>query len=68
MMTSDTPIYDQLHHESEWTPDQLREPFDLDNVLAESYQRIMVRTHLRGQIQRRAKIAASRRKRRSPLP
>lgn len=33
-----TPIYDALAVESEWTPDDLRPPFDLDGAIARSYE------------------------------
>jgi hypothetical protein len=73
MNSPDTPIYSRLVAESEWTPEMLRPPFDLHEVLAKSYERVMVHAHLRRQIAKRARtkraVAHSRVVRpRKPLP
>jgi hypothetical protein len=69
---TDTPTYDQLMAErtaaGEWTPDQLRPGLNLDTWLADSYMRVMTRSHLLRQIEKRAKVRSRKRQRRHPLP
>lgn len=36
--TESTPIYDELVEASEWTPADLRAPFDLHDVIGRSYE------------------------------
>lgn len=58
---STTPIYDQVCADSTWTPDDLRAPYDLDDVIARSYERVLVRMHLVRQIEKRARAKKNRR-------
>ena len=67
-MSTDTPIYDQLAAQSEWTPDQLRPPLDLNEWLSDSYARVMARQHLLRQMAQRQKVKRTRKPRRKPLP
>lgn len=36
----ETPIYESVLTDLDWQPDMLREPFDLNVVIARSYDRI----------------------------
>ena len=61
-------LIDERRERGEWVIDDLRQPFDLDDVIAKSYERVLVRSHLRRQIEKRARLKARRRPRRVGLP
>jgi hypothetical protein len=65
--STETPIYRQLVSESDWTPDQLRPPFQIDALIAESYMALL-RRQLRAMVLRRVATARKRRKVRGQLP
>jgi hypothetical protein len=68
-MSTETPVYDQLAAESEWTPDQLRPPLDLDAWRSDSYMRGKARHHLLLMIAHRQKQKRNRKRpRTTPLP
>ena len=66
-MTTETPVYDALAAESEWTPAQLRPPLDLNELIADSYVRAMTKAHLTHRITQWRKVKP-RKPRREPLP
>lgn len=67
-MSTETPVYDQLAAESQWTPADLRPPLDLNQWLADSYMRVMTRAHLLHQVEQRQKLKRKRKPRTTPLP
>lgn len=66
--TTDEPIYQRVCDEQQWTPEQLRPPFQLGDLISASYQRAMVRAHLRQQIAYRQRARRNRHPRTTPLP
>jgi hypothetical protein len=69
---TETPIYDAVASEQEWTPDLLRPPLDIGVLVSQSYavvqQRQLTRHQLRRKIAARQRARRNRRPRRNPLP
>lgn len=63
-----TPMYQQTVEHQAWSPADLRPPLDLDDWIARSYEKAIVRNHLRHQIARRAQVKKHRRRRAVALP
>jgi hypothetical protein len=57
------PLYAATVASQPWSPGDLRKPYDLEDVIARSYEKVMVRMHLRHQIERRSRAKKARRPR-----
>lgn len=62
------PLYAATVADVGWHPGLLRPPYDLNDVLARSYEKAMVSVHLRSQLAKRAKARKTRKPRRRTLP
>lgn len=67
-----TPFYDATKADQGWSPEELRPPFDLGVLVAQSYrtveEKMRTRHSLRTKIAQRQKAKARRRPRRVSLP
>ena len=67
-----TPFYDTLIREREeagdWTPADLRPPYDLNDVIGKSYERIMVRNQVLRQVAQHQKTKPNAKRDKPQLP